>query len=85
MLTLAITATQVNDIVVGTAIVWLFGSLMTAVYARTVGYPFTPLLIVGIALPPMGWVIVLFVVTIAAGPKLREAETTGAVTEGPHR
>lgn len=69
MLALALTSQQVGLIVVGSVAAELLLSILVALYGRWRGYPFFPLLVCAFFLGPVGWVVVLLVVTIAAGPR----------------
>ena len=68
ILTTAITSAVRVEVWVGFGVlVWLLLSILVAAYGRTLGYPVFPLALCAFFLGPLGWVIVLLVVTVAGG------------------
>jgi hypothetical protein len=66
-----LTTKQIDATIVGAVALWLALSVAVALYGNARGYPFFPLFICAAFLGPFGWVIVLLVVTIAAGPRVQ--------------
>jgi hypothetical protein len=70
----ALTSTARFEIIEAAGVVlWLALAAMVAGYAHGKGYPFFPLFVCSL-LPVPGWPLVLFVVTIAAGPRPPRSE-----------
>jgi hypothetical protein len=74
---------KIDAVVVGAALIQIIACGVVAGYDRDLGYPWFPLFVASLVFPLFGWVVVLFVVTSAAGPRLATRPRHPADTRGP--